>query len=186
MNIFENAKFGDKFRTRDGRMAIYNGRSIDRYWLIVERHPWNIIGFNSCGRHSGLEEDIDIISEWQEPINIMTRNDYIHPVVIIYRDGQAEGVMGFYTFKEHGFYQNLVCKDENIKMSDLNDCGDNRFKSEVSDKKWTRHDEIQNALVSMFQVEPTPEPVYTFHFDWIKMSIEEVEKYKNNSFHDEN
>ena len=69
MNIFENAKFGDKFRTRDGRKAIYNGRSIDRYWLIVERHPWNMIGFNSCGRHSGLEEDIDIISEWQEEIN---------------------------------------------------------------------------------------------------------------------
>lgn len=68
-NIFENAYFSKPYKTRDGRKAIYNGRSIDRYWLIVERHPWNIIGFNSCGRHSGLEEDIDIISEWEEPIN---------------------------------------------------------------------------------------------------------------------
>lgn len=68
-DLFKNAKFGDKFKTRDGRKAIYNGRSIDRYWLIVEQHPWNLIGFDSCGRHSGLEEDIDIISEWQEPID---------------------------------------------------------------------------------------------------------------------
>lgn len=64
--MFENAKFGDKFRTRDGRMAIYNGRRIDDHWLIVERHPFNTIRFNSKGMFSRIITPIDIVGKWEE------------------------------------------------------------------------------------------------------------------------
>lgn len=119
----------------------------------------------------------------------MTRNDDKHPVVVVYCNGNLEAVIGFYTFREHGFYQSLVCKAENITMSDLNDCGDNLFKDEVSDKQWTRPEEAQNVspeLMALFNVEPSPEPVYTFHFEWLKMGMEEVDEYKSRSYHDPN
>lgn len=38
MNIFENAKFGDKFYTRDDRMALFiePSRFSKKYWIEVQ------------------------------------------------------------------------------------------------------------------------------------------------------
>lgn len=35
MNIFKGAKFGDKFRTRDGRMAIYQRKVTIGHFVIT-------------------------------------------------------------------------------------------------------------------------------------------------------
>lgn len=73
-NIFENAKFGDKFRTRDGRMAVYicEYPNDDTYRYIVhvkgyyksELYCW-------LGKTNMHAEDrqYDIVGKWQEPIN---------------------------------------------------------------------------------------------------------------------
>lgn len=68
-NIFENAKFGDKFRTRDGRMAIYwvkaepdyNALILDDCEVICNNEGKEIHYFASC--------NMDIASRWQEEIN---------------------------------------------------------------------------------------------------------------------
>lgn len=68
-NIFKDAKFGDKFRTRDGRMAIllqtHNCAVIainfDSYAVT---HDYKMDGTSVFNCH-----DLDIVSKWQEPIN---------------------------------------------------------------------------------------------------------------------
>lgn len=74
-NIFEKAKFGDKFRTRDGRTAVYIKEYYSSLWgrnmheLLIENEGFE--DYESDGRadvHDG-ELPIDIIGKWQEPIN---------------------------------------------------------------------------------------------------------------------
>lgn len=74
-NILKNAKFRDRFRTSDGKMAIYSfcikGRPNEHY-LIVDRNSSLLGGYtddgiiNACGYHN---PNLDIVSKWQEPIN---------------------------------------------------------------------------------------------------------------------
>lgn len=70
-NIFENAKFGDKFKARNGRMAIYL-----KYWEY-EESPHDLIvddeGFPfeySCTENGFFNADsespYDIVSRWEE------------------------------------------------------------------------------------------------------------------------
>ena len=67
-NIFENAKFGDKFVTRDGRIAIYAYKHEGRHYLIVEYYE-HIFSWNDNGVSDAPVQKLDIVSEWQEPIN---------------------------------------------------------------------------------------------------------------------
>ena len=77
MNLFENAKFGDKFRTRDGRMAIYNYHSI-RGWhdIIIEGKGRSYHFADHCNGIIRLPQNpdpdidychpIDIVGKWEE------------------------------------------------------------------------------------------------------------------------
>lgn len=75
-NIFENAKFGDKFRTRDGRKAIFINCATERndvyfkYYCTIEDLDGIYEVFDSQGRcHRDSDSPIDIVSEWQEEIS---------------------------------------------------------------------------------------------------------------------
>lgn len=73
-NIFENAKFGDKFRTHDGRMALFISPT-DSY----EDHPAYELEVQYWGRSEYIEDgrkviecgvyghrSLDIISKYEE------------------------------------------------------------------------------------------------------------------------
>lgn len=73
MNIFENARFGDKFRTRDGLIGLFISQNKlgDVVYICQPK------GCIYCERHvhsnglclNGCEDSSDIIGKWQEPIN---------------------------------------------------------------------------------------------------------------------
>lgn len=76
MNIFENAKFGDIYVTKDEHKNSFcaftksNGEPIARLY----REGWGVVYFYLDGRvHSGIEFgsgiDFDIIGKLEEPIN---------------------------------------------------------------------------------------------------------------------
>lgn len=71
-NIFENAKFGDKFRTRDGRMALYISGGLNLHILYVEGED-EPDDFDRHGlfyySYGGKLTSFDIIGKWEEPIN---------------------------------------------------------------------------------------------------------------------
>jgi len=79
-NIFENAKFGDVFVTRDGRQATFVGLFIDdeqKIWRkIVIANESEIRYYNNSGK-SGLlgkyDGDFpnDLVSRYQKPIDEM-------------------------------------------------------------------------------------------------------------------
>lgn len=70
-NIFENAKFGDKFLTRDGRMMLYLRKMPDNNdFHEVLDSDINIEHFHSNGQYcKEYPLPCDIIYEWQEPID---------------------------------------------------------------------------------------------------------------------
>lgn len=108
-NVFENAKFGDKFRTRDGRLAIYlstayGGSVDDKYnppFMIVycaveyhfkyedgsEKYTYGIEKYNENGKWNKWnpeDDDLDIVGKWEEPIDeeklTKMANEYmLHP-----------------------------------------------------------------------------------------------------------
>lgn len=73
-NIFKDAKFGDKFRTKDGRMALFiqtlNHGEI-RNELCVENKDEgrSYYLYKDDGTFYHRHCDNDIVSCWQEPIN---------------------------------------------------------------------------------------------------------------------
>lgn len=70
-NIFENAKFGDKFRTRDGRMMLYLRKMPDNsdFHEVLDCYI-NIERFHSNGQYcERYPLPCDIVSEWQEEID---------------------------------------------------------------------------------------------------------------------
>ena len=105
-NIFENAKFGDRFKTRDGRMAVYRVCSQNlcfehANFLIVDKEPIEY-AFRDNGLNIGNKHEIDIVSRWKEPIDeekldklideeIVTRYKYspalLSEVVVAFRKG---------------------------------------------------------------------------------------------------
>lgn len=70
--IFSNTKFGDKFRTRDGRMALYISEELGVHFLYVEGED-ELDEFDHHGlfydSYGGKLTSFDIIDKWQEPIN---------------------------------------------------------------------------------------------------------------------
>ena len=77
-NIFEAARRGDKFRTRNGELAIYLGSTDDRTsYLIYEDNQIRTV-FNDTGCYNYLvcfanpDEyllPIDIVSRWEDSEN---------------------------------------------------------------------------------------------------------------------
>ena len=60
-NIFLNAKFGDKFLRRDGKVAIYNKRQNGLHYLLVEEAV-TTLSFLDNGRRNKFDEyPVDII-----------------------------------------------------------------------------------------------------------------------------
>lgn len=78
-NIFENVSFGDVFKTRDGKKAVFIGIAEEVVWSkYVFCYVCHIEGlafgtyyyYNEDGLNfHGVEQDIDIISRWEEPID---------------------------------------------------------------------------------------------------------------------
>lgn len=77
-NIFENAKFGDAFKTRDGRKAIFLGlRNAERRALMlynISTTDWYIgdkkdVDICTGMVYSSLKTTSDIIGKWNEPIS---------------------------------------------------------------------------------------------------------------------
>lgn len=67
--IFKDAKFGDKFRARDGRMAIY-WRKLDYYHRLISDELSSSLIVRDDGRlQIGENHNSDIVGEWQEPIS---------------------------------------------------------------------------------------------------------------------
>lgn len=66
VNLFQSAYFGKAYKTRDGRKAIY----IQENCCIVEGNL-DVFSYFDDGHFSIPLEggDIDIVSEWTEPIN---------------------------------------------------------------------------------------------------------------------
>lgn len=76
MNIFENAYFGKQYKTRDGRKAIYladvtNDMSdLHRTYVEGADRGENYLYVHSSGRVlKDAQNALDIVSEWQEPID---------------------------------------------------------------------------------------------------------------------
>lgn len=71
MNIFENAKFGDKFRSRDGELNIYvrcfNGE-LGYHYLLRSDHVAPL-PFNDEGSVRFFNKSLDIVGKWEEPID---------------------------------------------------------------------------------------------------------------------
>lgn len=93
-NVFENVKFGDRFRTRDGRPAVYlstehHGSVDDKYnppFVIIncavehhirymdgsEKFFHEICHYTENGKWNKWnpeDDDLDIVSRWVEPID---------------------------------------------------------------------------------------------------------------------
>lgn len=61
-NIFENAKFGDKFKTRDGKTAIFSTELNGTYFLIIEGSSFTW-AYNANGElASKIDKGMDIVS----------------------------------------------------------------------------------------------------------------------------
>lgn len=67
--IFEGAKFGDKFKTRDGRMAIFVYSDGIANVCVVKnvRAFWAYTDFGECFAPS--TRDMDIVGRWDESID---------------------------------------------------------------------------------------------------------------------
>lgn len=76
-NIFEGAKFGDKFLTRDGRIALYLhectrifGKDCGHHLVIfTDADAYASNGKLWCDKDLKEESEYDIVSRYQEPID---------------------------------------------------------------------------------------------------------------------
>lgn len=68
-NVFENAKFGDRFITRDGHKALYITKDSDIHKLCIENGY--VLYYNGDGTYNCFNEfdDYDIVAELNEPID---------------------------------------------------------------------------------------------------------------------
>lgn len=81
-NIFENAYFGKAYKTRDGRKAIYLGCR-DSFHILSPQDYNGIIAYKENGLVcEGEEQELDIVSEWQEEIN----EEELHKLATEYDD----------------------------------------------------------------------------------------------------
>lgn len=105
-NIFENAKFGDRFRTRDGRMSIFLQPYIptygDNYFIMAVgdsfvTHPISTeFKVYADGRNFSLktplgfnDEKFDIVGRWETPID----ENELNKIATDFADVQFEGLV---------------------------------------------------------------------------------------------
>lgn len=78
MSIFDKAKFGDKFKTRDGRMAVYISHFYEEF-RCFEEHGINHklwikdyscpLRFYDDGKADFPNDGMYIVSRWEEPVD---------------------------------------------------------------------------------------------------------------------
>lgn len=63
--IFEGARFGDRFKTRDGSMAVFSYRDEVANVCIVQNYErfWAFTDFGQCITN---DRGLDIVSRWEE------------------------------------------------------------------------------------------------------------------------
>lgn len=79
-NLFENAKFGDKFYTMDGRVLIYhcakpieNGIDMNVVNQLIEEYNSDIIQCDDSGKCLNMPQygnDYDVVGRYVDPIKI--------------------------------------------------------------------------------------------------------------------
>ena len=69
IDLFEGAKFGDKFVTRDGKLAIYVGPGVKGAKVISETYSGLYSVYYNGQYFIRREEPQDIVGRWQEPID---------------------------------------------------------------------------------------------------------------------
>lgn len=71
LNLFSRAKFGDKFKTRDGRMVIYQlyDKSHGKHYLFDDRNSFHY-AVHDNGHLSNFDEEChcDIIQKWEDTV----------------------------------------------------------------------------------------------------------------------
>lgn len=74
-NIFENAYFGKPYRTKNGRKAVFynhhnsHAREKARYVTMILEGQESIYKWYYDGTAADCQEHLDIVSEWEEPID---------------------------------------------------------------------------------------------------------------------
>jgi len=100
-NIFENAKFGDEFLTRDGRKAVlitYNQRNKqDPYVLAVQCYKDELKSicqtFLPNGqKHENIETRNDIVARYKEPLDHAELNVVIDSKCWEYENGEVTDI----------------------------------------------------------------------------------------------
>lgn len=70
-NIFENAYFGKSYKTRDGRKAIYwKYEPLERWHILIMENSLLTAVLSDGKMCSQINCGRDIVSEWQEEINV--------------------------------------------------------------------------------------------------------------------
>ena len=92
MGLFDNAKFGDRYLTRNGNIAIYqkqfefngNGYSKDFVQIVTEDKVYLVDVYGKCGKDAiersmiGLNEGWDIVSRFHDDLD--NEDDYIESI----------------------------------------------------------------------------------------------------------
>lgn len=70
-NMFENAKFGDRYRTRDGKLAIFVNRAT-RHTVTLLTEKFGPEHYRSDGSNV-YDRESDIVGRWEEQNNEITK-----------------------------------------------------------------------------------------------------------------
>ena len=146
-NIFASAKFGDKFQTRDGRMAIY-WRKLDYYHrLISDELKCSLIVKDDGRLQAGENHSLDIVSEWLEPVVIKCQWKDYYDYRIMMPNGEGHVRVSFFS--------------DEIIISDLYVVEEHRHKGYAS-ILLNKVDELLNGKVAVIH------PLEEWHIGWYK------------------
>lgn len=108
-NIFENAKFDDKFRTRDGRKAIYQYGDDEFHHLFLSSCDMIVDsqGYVNCKEIPSM---LDIVSEWQKPIVCKCQWEDYYDYRVMLPNGKGHVRVSF--FKDEILISDLYVSEE--------------------------------------------------------------------------
>lgn len=129
-NIFKNAKFGDCFKTRDGRKVLYHSYNniypdnpYEYHHNLILEKPYEDSLWIYCNDYGHTEEHIngewlnvnnsDIVSEWEEPISGVCTINFSDSITVRCTDDTYNKVI-----RNKGLYNQLL--DVFSKIKDIN------------------------------------------------------------------
>lgn len=140
-NIFENAKFGDRFKTRDGKTAIFSRELTGSYFLIIEGSSFTW-AYNSNGElATKIDAGMDIVSridtvEIEREEN--SRYCYIDGKNPTYKVGDVIAEYVYYgKYGDYGDYEDVYGEVVSVK-----------YDEEICD--WEYEIKIKNGKIELF------------------------------------